>query len=196
MNKIKKLLLENKAWAQGKTIRDPQYFSNMAKDQKPEYLWIGCSDSRVNPQDITNTEPGEMFVHRNIANLAIDDDLNLQSVIQYAVEVLKVDHVIICGHYNCGGVRAALGPTSLLNVEKWIQPIRDTYQFHKITLDEIPSEIDRVNRLVELNVTKQVENLKKNPMILAEQKARGGYPIVHGWVYELHNGTVGPIRLS
>lgn len=195
MDKIKKLLLENKAWSQGKTMRDSQYFINMAKDQKPDFLWIGCSDSRVDPRELTNTQPGEMFVHRNIANLVIEEDENLQSVIQYAVEVLKVDHVIICGHYNCGGVRAALGPPlPLKNVESWIQPIRKVYQENQQTVDSLSEETARVNRLVEQNVLRQLETLKKNPSIVSERSKRGGYPTLHAWVFDLSGGRIIPLN--
>jgi len=190
MDKIKRLLLENKAWSRGKTIRDPYYFINMAKDQKPDYLWIGCSDSRVDPSELTNSQPGEMFVHRNIANLVIENDLNLQSVIQYAVQVLKVDHVIVCGHYNCGGVKAAMGNQSLGKIDHWIKHIKDTLQNSRDEIEMLPVEEDRVNRLVELNVMKQVKSLTNNEVILQSWKERNGYPIIHGWVYDIKSGLV------
>jgi carbonic anhydrase len=193
MDKIRKLILENKAWSMGKKSRDPDYFTNMAKDQKPDFLWIGCSDSRVDPRELTNTQPGEMFVHRNIANLVIDEDSNLQSVIQYSVEVLKVDHVIICGHYNCGGVRAAMGPLPLQVVDRWIQPIRVIVDQAQEELSQLPNDQERVNRSVELNVRCQLESLGKNPSILREKQARDGYPILHGWVYDLHTGLTHPL---
>lgn len=190
MDKIKKLLLENKAWSRGKLLRDPEYFKNMAKDQKPSYLWIGCSDSRVDPSELTNSRPGEMFVHRNIANLVNESDANLQSVIQYAVEALKVDHIIICGHYGCGGVKAATQPPSALTiVEKWIEPVRTTYQLRKAQIEAIPSEESRLNLLVEWSVASQLEKLSKLPIIQKSWKERDGYPMLHGWIYDLHNGS-------
>ena len=188
MDKIKKLILENKAWSMGRTLRDSQYFINMAKDQKPDFLWIGCSDSRVDPRELTNTQPGEMFVHRNIANIVSESDGNLQSVIQYAVEALKVDHVIVCGHTNCGGVKASMGQVPYAQVDLWIQPIRKLFSENQIELQAIENESDRVTRLVELNVRRQLEVLSKNPSILAEKKLRQGYPLIHGWVYDIQTG--------
>ncbi len=193
MNKINRLLLENQAWAQGKLQLDPDFFTNMAKDQKPDYLWIGCSDSRVDPNELTNTAPGEMFVHRNVANLVVHTDLNLLSVLQYAVEALGVEHVIVCGHYNCGGVRAALSPQSLGVIDHWIKNIKDTYATHKVEIDQIEKESDRVNKLVELNVIQQVKNIAHTSIIQHAWKKRQGYPILHGWVYDLAGGRLKPI---
>lgn len=189
MDKIKKLILENKAWSQSKLEADPEFFTNMAKDQKPEYLWIGCSDSRVDPSELTNTSPGEMFVHRNIANLVVHTDLNFLSVLQYAVEVLQVRHVIVCGHYNCGGVKAAVTHQSLGLIDNWIRNIEDTYFSHKVEVDSIRDESSKVNRLVELNVVGQVRNLAHTAII---QKAWKSFqqPYVHGWVYDLNNGLI------
>lgn len=189
MDKIKKLILENKAWSQSKLEADPDFFSKMAKDQKPEYLWIGCSDSRVDPSELTNTSPGEMFVHRNIANLVIHTDLNFLSVLQYAVEVLKVRHVIVCGHYNCGGVKAAVSHQSLGLIDNWIRNIEDTYFSHKVEVDSIKDESAKVNRLVELNVVGQVRNLAHTAIIQKAWKA-SQQPYVHGWVYDLNNGLI------
>lgn len=189
MEKIKRLVLENKAWAQSKVDVDPEYFQKMAKDQNPEYLWIGCSDSRVPPSEITNTDPGEIFVHRNIANLVVHSDLNFLSVLQYAVEYLKVPHVIVCGHYNCGGVKAAIAHKSLGIIDNWIRNIEDTYYFHKVEVDSIKSESEKVNRLVELNVVEQVKNLSHTSIIQKAWHERKG-PHVHGWVYDLNTGLV------
>ena len=197
MDKIKHLLLENKAWSQSKIEIDPDYFLKMAKDQKPEYLWIGCSDSRVPPSEITNTDPGEMFVHRNIANLVVHSDQNFLSVLQYAVENLQVRHVIICGHYNCGGVKAAIMNQSLGLIDNWIRNIKDTYFTHKVEVDACMSEAERVNKLVEFNVIEQVRNLSHTAVI---QKAWKNLtqPFVHGWVYDINSGqlkeliTLGP----
>lgn len=189
MDKIKKIILENKAWAQSKIDVDKDYFTKMAKDQKPEYLWIGCSDSRVPPSEITNTDPGEMFVHRNIANLVIHTDMNFLSVLQYAVENLKVRHVIVCGHYNCGGVKAAISHQSLGLIDNWIRNIEDTYFSHKVEVDSIKDEFAKVNRLVELNVVEQVKNLAHTSII---QKAWNNLqqPYIHGWVYDINTGLI------
>lgn len=197
MEMLKRLMLENKAWAQSKVEADPDFFSKMAKDQKPEYLWVGCSDSRVPPSEITNTDPGEMFVHRNIANLVVHSDLNFLSVLQYAVEALKVRHVIVCGHYNCGGVKAAIAHQSLGLIDNWIRNIEDTYFTHRMEVDSQPNETAKVNRLVELNVINQVRNLSHTSIIQKSWK-QNQQPYVHGMVYDLNTGllkqlvTVGP----
>jgi carbonic anhydrase len=189
MDNIKRIILENKAWAKSKVEIDQDYFSKMARDQKPEYLWIGCSDSRVPPTEITNTDPGEMFVHRNIANLVVHTDMNFLSVLQYAVENLKVSHVIVCGHYNCGGVRAAISHQSLGLIDNWVRNIEDTYFSHKVEVDSIRDETAKVNRLVELNVIEQVSNLAHTSII---QKAWKNFkkPYVHGWVYDINTGLI------
>lgn len=197
MDMIKRLMLENKAWAKSKVDADPEYFQKMAKDQKPEYLWIGCSDSRVPPSEITNTDPGEMFVHRNIANLVVHSDLNLMSVVQYAVEALKVRHVIVCGHYNCGGVKAAIAHQSLGLIDNWIRNIEDTYFTHRVEVDGILNEAEKVNKLVELNVVNQVRNLSHTSIIQRSWK-NAEQPYIHGMVYDLNTGllkqlvTLGP----
>jgi carbonic anhydrase len=189
MDKIRKLLLENKAWAQSKLDVDQEYFKKMARDQKPEYLWIGCSDSRVPPSEITNTDPGEMFVHRNIANLVVHTDMNFLSVLQYAVENLKVSHVVVCGHYNCGGVKAALSHQSLGLIDNWIRNIEDTYFSHKVEVDSIKDEFHKVNKLVELNVIDQVRNLAHTSIIQRAWK-NSKLPYVHGWVYDINTGLI------
>jgi carbonic anhydrase len=196
MDKIKKLLLENLAWANGKTQSNPDYFKSMANIQKPDYLWIGCSDSRVDPSELTNTQPGEMFVHRNVANLVVHTDLNLLSVVQFAVEALKVDHIIICGHYNCGGVKAAMAPNSLGVIDHWIRNIKDTYSFNRFEVDGIKTETDRVNRLVELNVMAQVKNLANTSIIQKAWSDRPGYPALHGWVYDINTGLCKTIVMT
>lgn len=189
MDKIKRVLLENKAWAKSKVDLDQEYFSKMAIDQKPTYLWIGCADSRVPPSEITNTDPGEMFVHRNIANLVVHTDTNLLSVLQYAVENLKVPHVIVCGHYNCGGVRAALMNQSLGLIDNWVRNIKDTLFTHKQEIEGIANEMDRVNKLVELNVMRQVYNVA-HTAIVQKAWADRQYPYIHGWVYDLNTGLL------
>jgi carbonic anhydrase len=194
MEQIKTLLLENKAWAQSHIDIDPEYFSKMAKDQKPEYLWIGCADSRVPPSEITNTDPGEMFVHRNIANLVVHTDTNLLSVLQYAVEALKIPHIIVCGHYNCGGVRAALMNQSLGLIDNWVRNIKDTLFVHKKEIEQVEGEWPKVNRLVELNVMKQVQNVAHTAIVQKAWKERK-YPYIHGWVYDLNTGLLKQLTL-
>jgi len=196
MDKIKKLILENKAWATGKVQNNPDFFKSMADVQKPDYLWIGCSDSRVDPSELTNTQPGEMFVHRNVANLVVHTDLNLLSVVQFAVEALQVDHIIVCGHYNCGGVKAAMGSSSIGVIDHWIRTIKDTYSFYKFDVDGIKSETERVNRLVELNVMNQVKNLANTSIIQKAWKKRPGYPALHGWVYDINTGLIKQIAMT
>lgn len=189
MDKIRKLILENKAWAQSKVDIDQDYFTKMAVDQKPEYLWIGCSDSRVPPSEITNTDPGEMFVHRNIANLVVHTDMNFLSVLQYAVKYLKVPHVIVCGHYNCGGVKAAMTHQSLGIIDNWIRNIEDTYFTHKVEVDSFTDEKLKLNKLVELNVIEQVKNLAHTSIIQREWH-HNNRPYIHGWVYDINTGLV------
>jgi carbonic anhydrase len=181
--------LENKAWAAERIEADPDFFTRLKNIQKPEYLWIGCSDSRVPANEITGTQPGEIFVHRNIANMVVHTDLNLLSVLQYAVEVLKVKHVIVCGHYGCGGVQAAMTQKSLGIINKWLRNIKDVYRFHRDEIDAIKNEEERTNRLVELNVQEQVLNLAKTSIIQKAWKENNA-PDLHGWVYGLHNGLI------
>lgn len=189
MDDIRRLLLENRAWAHERSVINPAYFAEMAKDQAPTFLWIGCSDSRVPPNEITGTNPGEMFVARNVANLVIHTDLNLMSVLEYAVHSLKVKHVIICGHYGCGGVKAAMGHQSLGMINKWIRNIKDVYQTHADELDGIPEEARRVDRLVELNVVEQAENLTHTSIV--QRAWHLGQPLwIHGWVYDMPTGLL------
>jgi len=191
MKTFEKLLLENKAWAHDKVQSDPDFFSRLADVQKPEVLWIGCSDSRVPSEIVVNAQPGEIFVHRNIANQVVTTDFNSLSVVQYAVDVLKVDHVIVCGHYNCGGIRAALKKQNpgLLMVNKWLKHIKDVYRLHESELSHLNSEDERVHRLVELNVIEQIYNLAHTSII---QNAWGSErrPTLHGWVYGLQDGII------
>lgn len=192
MQRYEQLLLENKAWAQEKVTDDPQFFERLVNIQTPEFLWIGCSDSRVPPNEITQTQPGEIFIHRNIANLVVHTDLNLLSVLQYAVEVLQVKHVIVCGHYGCGGVKAALTNKSLGIINKWLRNIKDVYRFHQPEIDALPDEDARLNRLIELNVQEQVMNLAKTSIIQKAWKDHNR-PHLHGWVYDLHDGVIRPL---
>jgi len=187
MDSYKKLLLANKAWVQDKLNIRPDYFEISAEDQKPEYLWIGCSDSRVPAEDITGAEPGELFVHRNIANLVVHTDFNLLSVLQYAVEVLKVRHIIVCGHYNCGGVRNALTHQDLGLLNKWLRHIKDIYRMNARELDTISDAQQRYDRLVELNVSEQIQNLAETSIVQHAWKSEQR-PHLHGWVYDLKTG--------
>jgi carbonic anhydrase len=189
MNQYQRLLLENKAWAQTKVQEDPEFFKRLVDIQRPEFLWIGCSDSRVPPNEITQTQPGEIFIHRNVANLVIHTDLNLLSVLQYAVEVLQVKHIIVCGHYGCGGVKAAMSQSSLGLINKWLRHIKDVYRFHQDELNALTDEKERVNRLIELNVIEQVLNLAETSIVQTAWK-KNGYPYLHGWVYGLNDGLI------
>ena len=193
MESHKKLLLANKAWVQDKLSVNPEYFSRMEKTQTPEYLWIGCSDSRVPAEEVTGCAPGEIFVHRNIANLVVHTDFNMLSVLQYAVEVLKVKHIIVCGHYGCGGVKAALSPKHLGLINKWLRNIKDVYRANHRALDSLPEE-EKWRRLVELNVIEQVNHLAETSIVQHSWK-RTGAPLLHGWVYDLQTGLLKELAL-
>ncbi len=192
MKPYEKLLLENKAWAKEQVEEDPEYFARLVDIQTPEFLWIGCSDSRVPADRITGTQPGEIFVHRNIANMVVHTDLNLLSVLQYAVEVLKVKHIIVCGHYGCGGVKAALTKNSLGIIDKWLRNIKDVYRLNKDEFAAIEDDDKKLNRLIELNVQEQVTNLAKTSIIQKAWKTENR-PDLHGWVYDLHDGIIKPV---
>lgn len=187
-----KLLLENKAWSEERNLSDPNFFKVLAAQQSPEFLWIGCSDSRVPANQITGTDPGEIFVHRNIANLVVNTDLNMLSVLQYAVEVLKVKHVIVCGHYGCGGIKAAMNQHHYGIINHWLKNIKDVYRLHRDEIDVLKTEEERVNKLTELNVTEQVFNLAKTSIIQKAWK-EDNRPHLHGWVYGLNDGIIKPI---
>lgn len=185
----KKLLNNNKKWVVKQLKINPEYFEDLAKGQNPEYLWIGCSDSRVPANQITDTKPGEIFVHRNIANMVVHSDMNMLSVLSYAVEVLKVKHVIVCGHYGCGGVLAAMGNKQFGLIDNWLRHIKDVYRFHHDELDAIKDETQRGRRFVELNVMEQVLDLGKTSIV---QKAwKNEQPLhLHGWVYDINDGII------
>ena len=189
MESYKKLLLANKAFVKDKLDVRPDYFERMADDQNPEFLWIGCSDSRVPAEEITGTEPGELFVHRNIANQIVHTDFNMLSVLQYAVDVLKVKHIIVCGHYGCGGVTNALSHRHLGLINKWLRNIKDVYRIHKKELEGIRDSNLRLRRLIVLNVEVLVWNLAETSFVQhawsSEQR-----PYLHGWVYDLHTGNI------
>jgi carbonic anhydrase len=193
MHSYEKLLLQNKAWAEEIKADDPQYFERLSHLQTPEFLWIGCSDSRVPADRITGTQPGEIFVHRNVANLVVNTDVNLLAVLDFAVTVLKVKHVIVCGHYGCGGIRAAATKHDhkpVLNM--WLRNIKDVYRLHREELDAIKNDEQRTDRLVELNVQEQVTNLAKTTIIQKAWK-REQRPDLHGWVYGLKDGLIKPV---
>ncbi len=192
MTSYQRLFLENKAWAKEKLTDDPDYFNRLADLQSPEFLWIGCSDSRVPANEITGTQPGEIFVHRNIANMVVHTDLNLLSVLQYAVEVLKVKHVIVCGHYGCGGVKAAMTNHNMGIINKWLRNIKDVHRFHREEIDSISNENLKINRMIELNVQEQVMNLAKTSIIQKAWK-HTQLPHLHGWVYDIKDGITKPI---
>jgi carbonic anhydrase len=193
MTSYEKLLLENKAWAAEKLESDPKFFERLVHLQTPEFLWIGCSDSRVPANEITGTQPGEIFVHRNVANLVINTDVNLLSVLDYAVSHLKIKHVIVCGHYGCGGIRAAITNTDFKPVlNMWLRNIKDVYRLHRDELSGIKDFDKRCDRLTELNVQEQVFNLAKTSIIQRAWK-REQRPDLHGWVYGLDDGLIKPV---
>lgn len=188
-NSYKKLIEGNRKFAAEKKISDPEYFKKLSIGQKPEYLWIGCSDSRVPANEITNTESGEIFVHRNIANQVIHTDFNALSVISYAIDVLQVKHIIVCGHYGCGGVRAAMGNDTFGLVDSWLRNIKDVYHEHKAELDAITDLDKRADRLTELNVIDQAKNLAKTKIV--QNVWHSGKKLeIHGWVYGLNSGLI------
>jgi carbonic anhydrase len=192
MKAYQKLLLANKAWAIEKLAEDEDYFERLATDQKPEFLWIGCADSRVPADQVTDTKPGEIFVHRNVANLVVHTDINMLSVLQYAVEVLEVKHIIVCGHYGCGGIKAAMTNKDYGLINKWLRNIKDVYWKHERELIALHDEHQRFDRLVELNVLEQTKNLAKTTIVQKSWK-KTNYPHLHGWVFNLNNGLINSI---
>jgi carbonic anhydrase len=186
------LLKNNRDWAADAVKKDPDFFHRLANVQKPEFLWIGCSDSRVPADRITATQPGEIFVHRNIANMVVHTDLNLLSVLEYAVNHLKVKHIIVCGHYGCGGVKAAMTRHDLGIINKWVRNIKDVYRIHRDEINYQTKESEQLNRLIELNVQEQVLNLAKTSIIQKCWKHEQR-PYLHGWVYGLEDGIINPI---
>lgn len=182
------LFKNNKDWAESITKEDPDFFKNLSKLQAPEYLWIGCSDSRVPSNELINLAPGEVFVHRNIANMVVHTDLNCLSVIQYAIEVLKVKHIIVCGHYGCGGIKAALENQDHGLIDNWLGHIKDVYRLHKDELSTL-SENEMQHRLCELNVIEQVSNVCDTTIVKNAWKS-GAELFVHGWIYNIENGIL------
>ena len=185
----KKLLHGNKIWVKKMLGQDPLYFKKLAAGQKPPVLWIGCADSRVPANEITGTEPGDIFVHRNIANMVVHTDMNMLSVLDYAVNVLEVKHIIVCGHYGCGGVIAAMGNKQYGLIDNWIRHIKDVYRLHRMELDSIEDQAIRTNRFVELNVMEQVFDLSQTSIV--QNAWNTGQPLqIHGWVYDLNDGII------
>lgn len=191
----KKILNNNKKWVEEKLAIDKDYFNDLAKGQQPPLLWIGCSDSRVPANEIIGAAPGEVFVHRNIANMVIHSDMNMLSVLDYAVNALKIKHIIVCGHYGCGGVKAAMGNDSIGIIDNWIRHIKDVYRHHRTYLDSIIDENERFNKFVEINVKEQVYDLAKTSIVQAAWKS-GQEVTIHGWVYGLNSGYVTDLNVN
>lgn len=192
---LKSIFDNNEKWVREKLALDPDYFKKLSKGQNPAFLYIGCSDSRVTAEDLMGMKPGDVFIHRNIANLVVSTDNNLNSVVQYAVEFLQVKHIIVCGHYECGGVKAALNPTDMGQLNSWLQTLRDVYRLHRLELDGIQDSQKRFDRLVELNVREQCINIIKIDHV---QKAwySTGYPRLHGWVFDVRTGKLIDLALD
>lgn len=189
MDSLEHLLENNKKWAHAVNKQHPGFFEQLSLQQNPKYLWIGCSDSRIPANDATGLMPGELFVHRNIANLVVHSDMNCLSVIQFAIEVLRIEHIIVCGHYGCGGVKAALEDVELGLIDNWLRHIQDISHLYKETLDLIPDSNDRLNKLCELNVVEQVMNTAETTFV--KRAWKNGFKVaVHGWIYTLHDGIV------
>lgn len=195
MTSYEQIFENNRRWVAARTARDKDFFEKLAQDQQPDYLYIGCSDSRVPANQIMGLEPGEVFVHRNIANLVNNVDLNVMSVINYAVRHLNVKYIIVCGHYNCGGVKAAMIPKDLGILNPWLRNIRDVYRMHQDELNVITDEEARYRRLVELNVQEQATNVIKTAAV-QQSYIEKGYPVVAGWVFDLHNGLLVDLKLD
>ncbi|KAH6656250.1 carbonic anhydrase [Truncatella angustata] len=190
-----KVFEHNKIWAAAQSEKDPEFFAKLSSGQAPEYLWIGCSDSRIPAEAITGLEPGEAFVHRNIANLVCNTDLNVMSVINYAVRHLKVKHIVVCGHYGCGGVKAAMTPKDLGLLNPWLRNIRDVYRLHESELNGIKDESAKYDRLVELNVIEQCRNIIKTAAV-QQSYEKNGFPIVHGWVFGFKDGLLKDLEVD
>jgi carbonic anhydrase len=192
---INTLLEGNKKWVSNTIRHSPDFFEDLSKVQNPQFMWIGCSDSRVPATEITNALPGSIFVQRNIANMVVHTDTNLLSVVHYAVKVLKVKHIIVCGHYGCGGVKAAMGNEDYGFLNNWLLHIKDVYRMHQKELDDIKDEEKRFDRFVELNVAEQVHDLMKVSFIQKEWR-KGDFPHIHGWVYSLKDGLIHDLKVS
>ena len=195
MKDLHRLLDQNRAWAEEIKASDPDFFQNLAKQQSPRFLWIGCADSRVPSTQLAGLMPGEMFVHRNVANLVVHTDFNCLSVMQYAVDVLKVEHIIVCGHDGCGGVKAAMSNQQFGLIDNWLRHVQDVYQEYHELLDKIDDENERVDRLCELNVIEQVRNVGRTTIVQSAWE-RGQELVVHGWIYGLQDGLLRDLGVS
>jgi len=195
MKDLKRLLDQNRAWAENINASDPDFFPTLAKQQTPRFLWIGCSDSRVPANQLVGLVPGEMFVHRNVANVVDHTDFNCLSVMQYAVDVLKVDHIIVCGHHSCGGVKAAMDNLQLGLIDNWLRHVQDVLHEHEELLAKVSDENERLNRLCELNVIEQVLNVGRTTIVQSAWQ-RGQELVVHGWIYGLENGLLRDLNVS
>lgn len=191
---FEKIFKNNEKWIAEKLAVNPEYFKTLAKGQTPDFLYIGCSDSRVTAEDLMGANPGEVFIHRNIANMVISIDLNMMSVLNYAVRHLKVKHIIVCGHYECGGVKAAMTPADMGILNPWLRNIRDVYRLHQAELDSIEDTSKRYNRLIELNVQEQCVNLIKTAAVQEAYKERG--LTVQGWVFDIHTGKIIDLKID
>jgi carbonic anhydrase len=194
MRVLKNLFEQNQRWAERVKKSDPDFFINLAKQQNPDYLWIGCSDSRVPANQIVDLLPGQIFVHRNIANLVVHTDLNCLSVIQYAVEVLKVKHIIVCGHYGCGGVQAAMESKEHGLIDNWLRHIKDVYRLYQSKVDSLPTQKEKLNLMCELNVWEQVSNVC-NTTIVQNAWKTGQELAVHGWIYNIEDGILRDLNI-
>jgi carbonic anhydrase len=195
MDKLKQLLENNQRWAAETKDRDPDFFPTLSRQQRPDYLWIGCADSRVPASQIVDMPPGTIFVHRNVANLVVHTDFNFLSVLQYAVEVLRVSDVIVCGHYGCGGVEAAFDHRQLGLIDNWLRNIIDTYYLYQEDLRQLPDRQTQLNRLCELNVMEQVANVTQTSIVQAAWR-RGQKLAVHGWIYSVQDGILQDLNVS
>jgi carbonic anhydrase len=195
MKTFEQIFENNKHWIAEKLEKDPSYFDKLSQGQHPEMLYIGCADSRVTAEDLMGAEPGQIFIHRNIANLVVPTDTNINAVIQYAVQYLKIKRVIVCGHYECGGVKAALSPSDMGQLNSWLQTLRDVYRLHRIELEAITDEKKRFDRLVELNVQEQCINIIKIDHV-QRMWYKTGFPTIHGWVFNVRNGQLIDLKLN
>lgn len=194
MSKYDEVFENNRRWVEESTKSDPDFFRRLATSQDPDFLFIGCSDSRVPANQIMGLDPGQVFVHRNVANLVVGTDINAQSVIEYAVGTLDVEHIVVCGHYGCGGVAAAMQPADLGLLNGWLREIRDVYRMHQDELDQIEDQDARYRRLIELNIQEQCVNLIKTAVV-QKTYVRTGHPRVHGWVYDVSNGLLRDLKI-
>jgi carbonic anhydrase len=195
MDTYRRIFENNRKWVAEKTATQKDFFIKLAKEQNPEYLYIGCSDSRVTAEDLMGAEPGDVFIHRNVANLVNNTDLNVTAVIDYAVRHLRVKRIVVCGHYNCGGVKAAMQAKDLGVLNPWLRSIRDVYRLHKPELDAITDEVKRYDRLVELNVQEQCVNVIKFAVV-QQRYVQEGFPIVHGWVFDVRSGELKDLNID